>query len=428
MELKPRNTQTQVKHLILKKYLAAWGGIILHGLRNKIARTRSNAFKIHFVYVDGFAFCGRYKGDTSVFLEKPSSVIVFGSPIIGVRALDDLQSFAQEKYAIDIQVNAILVEKEREVFDELKQSLQMAGMGKRVKETDDFDSLSNGQIALLHEDFCKIAQRICTYTRQDYKFSFYFLDPYGPSGIPFSIVGEIIRQQRTDVMINFPYQDLHRKAGLLEKPDISLKTFKHIQHYDAMYGDEQWQEVYREAVSRGYNSREIEMTLVDLYYKALQRADPTLAIKYVRLQFPDRNRTMFYLFLTTHDPTGALKINEILDEAKLREFELRQHYQSLKEIRKAREKGQLVLEGVLESAFSQRIAQTPSSRCNAKVIADEIYDNFRGRNVPFREVLRTLANSPYYYNDIKKAMKILKDRGLVKYKHLRNDAEIEFKG
>ena len=30
MSLKPRDTQTQVKHLILDQYLNAWGGIILH--------------------------------------------------------------------------------------------------------------------------------------------------------------------------------------------------------------------------------------------------------------------------------------------------------------------------------------------------------------------------------------------------------------
>jgi hypothetical protein len=29
MELKPRDTQTQVKHTILSKYLGTWGGIIL---------------------------------------------------------------------------------------------------------------------------------------------------------------------------------------------------------------------------------------------------------------------------------------------------------------------------------------------------------------------------------------------------------------
>ncbi len=54
--VKPRSTQTKVKHTILEKYLKAWGGIIVNGLRSDRVK------EVHFVFVDCNASNGRYNG------------------------------------------------------------------------------------------------------------------------------------------------------------------------------------------------------------------------------------------------------------------------------------------------------------------------------------------------------------------------------
>ena len=38
--VEPRPTQTKVKHTILEKYLKAWGGIIVNGLRGQVKEVR----------------------------------------------------------------------------------------------------------------------------------------------------------------------------------------------------------------------------------------------------------------------------------------------------------------------------------------------------------------------------------------------------
>jgi three-Cys-motif partner protein len=162
------------------------------------------------------------------------------------------------------------------------------------------------------------------YTGQNYTWSFYLLDPYGPLGIPLNTVKAIISQTHNDVMINFPYMDLHRKSGPAARNDPEQE--KHNQYYDAMYGSQRWRQIATKYYGELSDRRKaaMERELVDEYKNVLQEQDNEVAIKTIRLQFPDMQRTMFYLFLTTHDPTGALALNEILDEAKYTEFELRE--------------------------------------------------------------------------------------------------------
>lgn len=205
-KMKPRPPQTRVKHLILEKYLHAWGSIIIHGLKNQPT-------SLHLVYIDCNASFGRYPGELKESITQQESFSVFGSPIIGIRVLDALASWAQEKYGKRVRTNAILIEKDPKIYSELKHSLSLAGFAQRTRETDAFLSLKDGEIAALCEDSTRTAARLIAYTQAETKFSLFLLDPYGPTGIPLDFVREIIRQPRHDVIINMPYQDLHKKAA-----------------------------------------------------------------------------------------------------------------------------------------------------------------------------------------------------------------------
>jgi three-Cys-motif partner protein len=200
----PRPPQTKVKHLILDKYLEAWGSIIIHGLK-------SQPTILHFVYIDCNASYGRYAGELDDKITQRGVQNVFGSPIIGVNRLDLLANWARGSYGKEVRTSSILIEKDPKIFNELKQSLSMAGLDHRAKETDNFSTLKDGEIAILCGDSTLLASKLVDYTQSGSKFSFFLLDPYGPTGIPISFVSEIIRQNRHDVIINMPYQDLHKK-------------------------------------------------------------------------------------------------------------------------------------------------------------------------------------------------------------------------
>jgi three-Cys-motif partner protein len=418
--IKPRKTQTKVKHTILKNYLKSWGGIIINGWRRKPT-------SLHLVYIDCNASNGRFNGELGDSVAKRKTKPIFGSPIIGVEILDELTVWARENAGINIRTSAILFEQERDVFDELKQSLSIAGLAQRVRETEDFFSLKDGEIALLRKDSTSMASKLISYTQSGYTFSFFSLDPYGPKGIPLKFVGEIVRQPRHDVIINVPYYDLHKKSGIVPKQNQTSVDEKLLKNYDAMFGNKEWQAIvraldtdairegqealYQEAVytdvplsDKAIEAGNLELDLLNCYKKSLLSVDPDLTVKSIGLHFPDKERTIYYLYLTTHDPTGALKMNEVLWGAGYQEHELRWELMELK-----RRGPQLALFEV-----SAPLPLTPQRKAIDE-IAEQIHSLFKGKTVTKKNIYTALADEPYFSGEIARALTSLKRQKLASF-------------
>lgn len=416
--IKTRPTQTKVKHIILKQYLDAWGSIIINGLRHQ-HRT------IRLVYIDCNAYAGRYSADIEDAASTQNIQPIFGTPIIGVQALDSLMSWAKTASNIELYTNAILIEKNEKVYRELKQSLHMAGILDRVRETDHFSDLQNGEIALLCEDSISLAPHLLRYTQTGFKFSLFLLDPYGPTGIPFTFINEIIRQPRHDVIINMPYQDLHKKSGMALKTELGRAESEIVKHYDAMFGHTRWRSIVREIAEKasGRALKEIltsnetneilnlEVALMHCYREALLSADPKLSVKSIDLHFPDRERTMFYLYLTTHDPSGALKMNEILWNAEYQEHELRWKLRDLK---------QTANQPTLWELPAPPLVRAP--RSTSEEIAVHIKSLLNKKRLTRRNIYAALADESYFALEIDKALRLLKKQGFASFEgSLAND-------
>lgn len=445
MDLQPRDTQTQVKHAILSRYLDAWGGIIFNSLRSLAIQKQSQGqrFDIHFVYVDCFAYAGRYACDVG---EKKE--IVYGSPIIGIRSLDKLAESAR-KTGITIGVNAILIEKDPKAFSGLKETLSSVGVIHRVKETTDFRKLQPGEIAVVNTDSTTLTKELLSYTTEKYTWAFYLLDPRGPSGIPYDFVQAIVSQDHHDVMINLPYLDLLRKSGMLRNPDLDPQHRQLVENWTKAYNDPTWKNIVLEMEGHKYfrealmgvplddmkegdllNDDQLsqikERKLVELYRAKLRdmdpRMDPRLVIKLVSLKFSLKERTLFYLFLTTHDPTGALSMNEILFEAKLLEREIRflRWYNKVT----APPPGQLPLELSIEPPKAE---QSEPHRPTPENVADDIYYRFSGRTLARREIYRELAEDLYFPAEVDGAIRRLKRDGRANFQgDLSHDTMVVF--
>src|SRR5690348_4038073 len=137
--LNKRDPQTKTKHLILERYARSWGGIILNGLLAR-ARRGMGWQDNRFVYVDAFSHAGRYSHDTDTVGMEASDAVVWGSPIIGIHALDDLWNAAQ-RHGVDIQRTVILCEEKRGYYNRLLESLEMAGCSSRVREDPNLSDL-----------------------------------------------------------------------------------------------------------------------------------------------------------------------------------------------------------------------------------------------------------------------------------------------
>jgi three-Cys-motif partner protein len=438
--LKPRNTQTQVKHEILSRYLETWGSIIISGLIN--ARRQR---QWHFVYVDCFSYSGKYSGEKEDDYQNKDAKLIYGSPIIGINQLDKLVVHAK-KMGVSIRVNTILIEKDKKTYEELKDTLKEAGYSQRVMDTRDFHGLGPGQIALINADSISVADELISYTNQLDTWALYFIDPYGPSGIPYNFVRKIISQEHHDVMINFIYEDLPRKGGLALKENIKPELKQQVDNWTKAFGNEEWikiaqnaslteeesgvlqdalEEYGKDFVPTGEELAELkEQRFVNAYRKVLMSTDPSLAIKLVNLQFGDKERTMFYLFLTTHDATGALALNRILYDAKLLEFELRYRLRIVKRIAPPPKQWMLI---PIQAEEIKAPEQKKPSRPSNEEVGKHIIKLFAGKQATKKDVYKELANTLYFSEEVDKALRYLRRNEMAKFEgNLRHKTPISF--
>lgn len=433
-KIEPRQPQTRVKHEILRQYIPKWGGIILRHAKQKAeeAQSRGRKFERHFVYVDTDAASGRYSMELEDKRAKrdTDNGPIFGSPIIGIQALDNLAVFANTTHGIDLRTNTILIEKDPVRFAELKKSLQMAGYWNRVRETRDFFHLQNGEIAVVCGDSTLMAKQLTNYTQKSFgTFSLYFIDPYGPSGVPLrNFIAPIIRAPHHDCIVYWPYLDIGRKCGFVGRTDLTEDQQRWLQNVNLSYDDTDWQPLVKRM---GYNFetegatqlvidetlgtgvplvptliKDREHALVRHYQNKLRMVDPMLYVKHIALPCADSDRTCYYLFLTTHNETGALVMNELLWEAELVTVELRQR---LKEVSQ-RPVGQMYL----------FLPPTEGPQASPRPTSEQIADDIEERLITFgmiqrRELYKALADEPYFDGEVDKALTLLKKRGRISF-------------
>lgn len=418
-----RPTQTKVKHQILEAYLKAWMGIIFWGVNKPPARIRHAP---HFIYVDAFAYKGKYsEGDIDSASKEP----VYGSPIIGIQKLDKFAEYASAQ-GMPVTTNAILLEKDRKIYRALLETLHEVGVGHRIRETTDFHTLRNREIAVANVDSTIMARRLTSYTTKDrYTYSFYLLDPFGGSGIPYDFVQEIVSGPRHDVMINFVYLRFLRDMGLIIKSkNQSSFAEQRRDTWKRVFGKRVWNAILsgygiNTNTDSGKAKDEAIQLMVDRYKEALENMDPEIAVKMITLQFPDKDRAMLRLFLTTHDPTGALTLNKVLYDAKLLEREIRQRVRLAKRLRT----GQLILPGLEQELQQSAFQKMP--RPDIEEIESEVVKLFAGETTKLRSVYRALVDTDFFPEEVKKAIRSLREKGCADYdgNKLINETVITFR-
>lgn len=430
MALKKRDVQTQVKHIILSEYLGTWAGIILNGKAGVACSQalRGRPFQARLVYVDGFSYKGRYEGDTTdVMLNGTPSLPTWGSPILGIQALDKAQKFAVQKHEFHTDIATILVEDDDDDFLDLQESLRLAGFEQRVLLNPPVIAPPDGKISLRQGNFLTYAEPILGYIAQPYTNALLLLDPYGPKGLPYATVSRIVAHQDADVMINLPYQDLHKKLGYLLNEGGRPGDHALLANYDAMFGTVEWRTIatrVKAEVPPAEQTERFEEELANFYLERLRAADPTLVVKNIRLQFPDKERTMFYLYLTTHDPTGALALNKILYDANLSQYALKWNRQQAKWMHESHQEGQLTLfDTGMDKGAPPPLGEHPF---DIDQLAGEIGRLFAHQQPKLRDIYAALASSDYFVLEVERALRLLKRKKLIAFDELRANTVIHF--
>ena len=249
---------TRAKHEILRRYLQAWIPILTQGRFPEI------------MYVDGCAGPGRYsKGED-------------GSPIIALRVALQLPAH------IKARIRYVFIEETRDRADMLSEIVASLSLP------------DNCQIELYgDESFEAVFGRILdSYNNsgQPLPPTFAFIDPFGYSDSPLSIIRRILGHASCEVFINFMYEEINRFLSLLNQEG----------NFDALFGTDEWREGRQLA-----DSRIRKRFLHDLYYRQLRVG---AGAKYVR-SFEMRNnrdRVDYYLFYATNSILGLSRMKDAM--------------------------------------------------------------------------------------------------------------------
>ena len=247
---------TKAKHAILRRYLRAWTPILTQSGFPKIA------------YVDGFAGPGQYEGGED------------GSPIIALRAA------MEHADRIRSEVVFLFIEERQDRAEFLETRIRS------LAPPENFKIKTEGGVTF-EEAFNEFRK---WHADQQGRLppTFAFIDPFGWSGVPFSVVRFILGQRSCEVFITFMYEEINRFIG---HPDQEA-------NFDTFFGTRDWR-----ATENLTKPIERLRFLHDLYLAQLR-----LSAKYARsFQMRNTSGTVdYYLFYATNNLTGLKKMKEAM--------------------------------------------------------------------------------------------------------------------
>lgn len=245
---------TRAKHQILEKYLRAWIPIMWKHHRR-------------ICYFDGFAGWGEYEPET------PGGERELGSPLIAMKV-------AQEVYRPDREMICTFIERDSHNFKNLVSVID------RLRPL--YPDVTIYPDPPIQGEFADEIGAILDSVGGRLIPSFFFIDPFGFSGVPFQLVREILSIRRTEVFFTFMYRELARFLG---RPELEATI-------DELFGTDRWREC------RGQVGGQREHCLRELYITQLREQ---AGVKYVwpfRVRMTEKRQTLYYLIHATNHFKG----------------------------------------------------------------------------------------------------------------------------
>lgn len=254
---------TQAKHEILDRYLQAWTAILSLGRFPAIA------------YVDGFAGPGVYEQGQ------------IGSPIIALNAALEQQRL--HPAMANTKLIFLFIEQKPDRAERLQENVDTLVLPPnfRVKVVGGTS---------FEQGFREHLLNFYRSRKQPLPPTFAFIDPFGWTGVPFSLVKEILSFESCEVLFNFMYEEINR---FIEHPDQT-------KNFDELFGTDAWRDV------TGIEDKDARRAFFDDLYARQLRGEA--GARYVRA-FEMRNRndaTDYFLFFATKSRKGIQKMKEAM--------------------------------------------------------------------------------------------------------------------
>ncbi|MBM3945332.1 MAG: three-Cys-motif partner protein TcmP, partial [SAR202 cluster bacterium] len=248
---------TRVKHELLDKYLYGWLWIL--GTRHP-----------RLLIVDGFAGRGEYedgsKGSPLIILEKAARLV--------------------EQKRVD-EVWCVFVERNQENIENLNKVLKAQWAdheGVRV-------------FGPYGEPFEDVAKKVITKLGAGMPPSFWFVDPFGFTGISFEILSTIMSLRRSELFVNLMLRDIHR---FLEHPELSSS-------FDRLFGSPDWRELTGPSGAREGQILELR----DFYARRMRSIGCKVTV--FRVASDKNSHTLYCLVHATKSCAGRWLMKDIMN-------------------------------------------------------------------------------------------------------------------
>jgi three-Cys-motif partner protein len=243
---------TSAKHKILEGYLKAWFPVI-------------SRFNPVINYIDGFAGPGVYsKGE-------------LGSPIIALNVAN------QHTSDLKGNINFVFIDEREDRIANL------------IEELKNISLKSNFTAHPIRGKFHEVLDEALGNLEKEEKVlapTFVFIDPFGFSGIPSTIIQKLLTIPKVEVFINFSVDSINRFIGT---KDVEF-------HIDELFGAEKVSELFAASKDRVRDLRDLYQIMLN----SLARF-----VRYFEMRDED-DRPIYYLFFASNHELGHLKMKEAM--------------------------------------------------------------------------------------------------------------------
>jgi three-Cys-motif partner protein len=254
---------TRAKHELLRRYLGAWFPILA-----------SSGWNRRILFLDGFAGPGVYAGG------EP------GSPLI---ALTTLVDHAHSDRLSSTEFVFLFVEADPSRFASLE--AEVASFWSRRPG----GQPKNVRVQLYNDEFSSVAAELVAFTREQKKQlapTLAFIDPFGWSGVPLRVIGDLLSFDKCEVLFNFMFDSVNRFVTD-ERPGVA-------RHFSELFGTDEAE--HRAAASLTSDDR--KYFLRDLYMRQLRDWAGFRHVRSFELMDIDRGRTAYFLMFGTRHHKG----------------------------------------------------------------------------------------------------------------------------
>lgn len=254
---------TEVKHEILRKYLETWVRIVgrYHGT---------------VCFFDCFAGRGIYANGE------------IGSPLITMRAVKDVK----QKFDFLKNVELTFIESNKNNYENLVKVIQ----DEISRDPYGYSGITIKNI--INEEFANVGNDIVQDCRHP---SFFFIDPFGFSGVPFDIIKKILAIPRTEVFINFMVEFVYR----------FLTSKGHARSIEELYGISN----VRSLTESEYGHLDLEAALLKIYRKQLHDAANAKFTFPFKVNADEKLKTTYYLVHATNSFKGCEVMKNVMYNA-----------------------------------------------------------------------------------------------------------------